>query len=130
MYSDVNAEAVTLERMKMVALQYVTTELAEHFAVEPQVSVHYEFDEVVMRFVQMVYGRTLERVEVQYPADWWEAVKERWLPEWAKELWPIRYQHHSLTAKELYPKISAPSKPHVLQLYKTDWETPTEYSDD
>jgi len=127
---DVNTHEVTLGRMKMVALQYVTAELAEHFAVEPQVSVHHEFDEVVMRFVQMVYGRTLEQVEVQYPADWWEAVKDRWLPEWAKARWPIRYQHHSLTAKELYPKISEPDQPHQLQLYKTDWETPTEYSDD
>jgi len=28
---------------------------------------------------------------IQYPATWWEAVKERFLPEWAKRRWPVKY---------------------------------------
>jgi hypothetical protein len=27
----------------------------------------------------------------KYPKDWWEALKERWFPEWAKKRWPVEY---------------------------------------
>ena len=70
---------------------------------------------------QAVYAETLERVECKYPVDWWEAVKERWLPAWAKRRWPVRYKHVALTAKCYYPKISKPDETHRLHLGK--WES-------
>lgn len=36
----------------------------------------------------------------RYPATWWDAVKERWFPAWAKRRWPIAYG--SLDLRELY----------------------------
>lgn len=44
--------------------------------------------------------RLLERVEVQWPADWWQHFKERWSPEWALRRWPVRYEQRTLEAHE------------------------------
>lgn len=117
----VEMETVELERMKLVGLQYMTEELAEQFAIPPEldVSLHASpwADEMVWRIVQKVYGRTMQTVEAKYPADWWQAFKERWYPVWAKKLWPVLLTRVRLDAKELYPKLSAPDYGPQLQLY-------------
>jgi len=112
----------TLERIKLVVLQYITQELAEQFAIEPKAEIHTATDwmgqEIVLRVVQEVYGNELERIEAVYPADWWEAFKERWLPAWAKKRWPVKHKKVQLVAQELYPKLSAPQYNPVLHLHK------------
>jgi hypothetical protein len=35
-----------------------------------------------------------DEVKVHYPEDWWQALKERWFPEWALVRWPVRYREH------------------------------------
>ncbi len=61
-----------------------------------------------------VPGRHLP--EVRYPADWWQAFKDRWFPAWAKERWPVRYVRYDLMA--LYPEIKLPQScgPSVLRV--------------
>ena len=44
-------------------------------------------------------------VEEQWPADWWQAFKDRWFPVWAKKQWPIQYHTETMTARELYPQV-------------------------
>ena len=29
---------------------------------------------------------------IKYPANWREAIKERWLPAWLKRKWPVKYK--------------------------------------
>jgi len=103
---------VQLERLKLIVLQYVAAGLAGNFADPPDVAVtqHLSFmsDDIVFRIKQEVWGREVQRQDVRYPADWREAVKERWLPEWAKRRWPVRYVQVSLVARELYPHMSLP----------------------
>ena len=31
-------------------------------------------------------------VDERWPTNWWEAVKERWFPDWALERWPVKYR--------------------------------------
>ena len=105
---------VTLERMKFVVLQYITEELADLFAYAPAVSISplsFLADEIVLRVTQEVYGRTMEEVSAEWPADWWQAVKDRWAPGWMKARWPVKMKCVRLQAKELYPKFS-----------RVDWE--------
>lgn len=40
------------------------------------------------------------------PADWWEAVKERWAPAWALRRWPVRYRF--LVPRAYYPGLRLP----------------------
>jgi len=109
-----------LERMKAVILYYVTEEMAELFANAPKVTMHsygkFIADEIVVRVKQDILGRELERIEAAYPADWWEAFKDHWFPEWAKQRWPVRRVEVRLVARELYPKVALPDKGPVIAL--------------
>ena len=55
-------------------------------------------------------GREIERIECRWPADWWEAVKQRWFPKWMLKRWPVQEEVRRLTARELYPKVVMPDK--------------------
>lgn len=63
---------------------------------------------VTCAFTTKIAGETLEVKEATFPADWWQAVKERWFPVWVKERWPVRYASIRIEARALYPKISLP----------------------
>ncbi len=58
------------------------------------------------RFVSYLYARTVEK----WPATWWDAVKQRWFPVWAKKRWPVAWT----TLKQLVPTLVAPDKHPVL----------------
>ena len=45
---------------------------------------------------------------VKHPADWWEALKERWLPQLLLTKWPVRYDVHVMRATWLAPEIPWP----------------------
>ena len=121
---------VELERFKLVAYQYISQELMEHFAERAKVEVccdiGWMFDTIVLTVVQEVYGREIDRIECKWPANWWHAFKDRWFPEWAKKRWPVRWHKCSLTAKELYPRIAMPEREHYITLHKSEFD-PTWY---
>ncbi len=49
---------------------------------------------LVMSLESLVMGRKMERIDVEeyWPADWWQAVRERWLPEWWLDKYPVKYK--------------------------------------
>jgi hypothetical protein len=108
----VEVETVQLERLKLCILTHLSAELCHSFGEPPEVAVtdalDFLTDDIGIRVVQKVWGRELQRQEVKYPANWWEAVKDRWLPAWAKGRWPVRYRVVTLTARELYPRLAFP----------------------
>jgi len=117
---------VELKKMKRTALVYVEegilASLADECALAAKTasSTHTSFirDELVLRVVQEIWGRELSRVDVEWPADWWQAVKERWLPAWAKGRWPVKMRGACLVARELYPKMAMPDMGPLLRLDK------------
>jgi len=114
----------TLERIKLVVLTTISPELAAHFALPPRVEVSpfrgFIADDLAVRIIQEVYGKELERVSAEYPADWWQAFKARWFPAWAKQRWPVRMKQIELVAQELYPKVDKPEWEPVLHLSKLE----------
>lgn len=108
----VETESVQLERMKLVIMTRLSAELCRSFGESPEVAVtdalDFMTDDIAVRVVQRVWGRELQRQEVKYPVNWREAVKDRWLPGWAKKRWPVRYRVVMLTARELYPRLAFP----------------------
>ena len=72
-------------------------------------------DKCIVRFFCSLFGETLDQIEVQYPADWWQAFRERWLPAWWLRRWPVQYTTHTLKAEAVYPKVSdQPAAHHVI----------------
>lgn len=45
---------------------------------------------------------------IDYPADWWEAFKERWMPRWFKRKYPVQYKLFKVDIDivALYPELS------------------------
>ena len=118
-------ETVELERLKLCIIQRLDEKLLDQFAAPRKVAIetmgNFLADEIAIQVVQAVYGHDLEVIECRYPADWWQAFKERWFPAWAKERWSVLYRHYRLTAKELYPKVSAPRQEYHILLEKRMW---------
>jgi hypothetical protein len=65
---------------------------------------------VVLSFRARVAGERLKTETIRFPADWWEAVKERWFPAWAKRRWPVSYRVVTMEARGLYPLLSLPQR--------------------
>lgn len=102
---------VALERFKRCAISY----LADDFAIPAKIRLSLEECAATIR--QDIFGKQLEKVDVKYPADWWQAVKDRWFPEWAKRRWPVQYKRHFIDAKALYPTIpDVPGHQHYLNI--------------
>jgi len=61
-----------------------------------------------------------ETIAARYPADWWQAFKERWWPAWALKRWPVQYTEVVATLKELYPNLhpSLPDEESVMRMWK------------
>jgi len=56
-----------------------------------------------MGIAAKLYSSLLDTASVSYPADWWQAVKERWFPKWAISRWPVRYTTKTFEAKQYLP---------------------------
>ncbi|KKM76749.1 hypothetical protein LCGC14_1377010 [marine sediment metagenome] len=62
-----------------------------------------------------------ERVsEVRYPRDWWQAVREKFLPKWWLQRFPVQY--HTWKADAHYPqlKLERGSFNPVLHVYSSE----------
>jgi hypothetical protein len=51
---------------------------------------------------------------VKYPANWWEAVKERFAPAWALKRWPVRYRVWEPFV--IYPQIKLPNAQQFVKI--------------
>ena len=111
-------EKVKLERLKAVALMHISAELAEDLIDQPEVNVMWDFiaESIVFQVKVGILGREIERVECRWPADWREAFKQRWFPEWALKRWPVREEIRRLVARELYPKVAMPDREPIIAL--------------
>lgn len=94
-----------LEKFKLIGI----TQLSEKFLEEAQID--YSFiesftrDLVTLRVKQEVWGQRIgEQITVKFPADWKEAIKERFAPAWFLKRWPVEYNETVINLAELYPK--------------------------
>ena len=68
----------------------------------------------VRRLVSYVLAMPKERIRVSehrsWPADWWQAFRERWFPVWWLKRWPVRYERLDIEVDE---QKYGPVCPHV-----------------
>ena len=70
---------------RLVALMSIHPDL---LTIEASSQVLFTRDEILVRGLMDALIHDHEVLET--PADWWEAVKERWVPAWAKRRWPVK----------------------------------------
>lgn len=63
---------------------------------------------MVTEFRTYLYARTVDK----WPATWWDAVKERWFPEWAQKRWPVEW----VMLKQVVPTLEAPDRRPVMYI--------------
>ena len=102
-------DTINLERLTATAMEVVSAEYRAHI----------DHDNIMRglayRLDRIVWANKIGEELESWPADWWEAVKERWFPKWALRRWPVRYRHLSLKAYHAYPSLNLQHHRPVLQ---------------
>lgn len=115
-----NSEEITLERLRYFVQMNVDAGATSEFGIKPEVKVtqfaSFISDGLLAQLRQDIFGRTLD--EIKFPANWKEAVKERFAPAWVLKRWPVRYAVYKID--ELYPKMLAPRHERVLRVYRVN----------
>ena len=102
-----------LKRFEVGLVRAISNELATEFAEKADIDFEYlsEWmkDTILMRVRQPIWGAGPFLGEpIKHPADWKEAVKQRFAPRWFKRRWPIKFTVHRFEARVLYPWVSFP----------------------
>lgn len=95
-----------LKRFKRIIVTTISNELAQEWAIKPDVDVMQDFRGLIsLKLVIQAWGFDVERLEHKYPSNWKEAFKERWFPAWLKRRYPVKYRVVVMEAKAVLPKI-------------------------
>lgn len=73
-----------------------------------QTRIPMEIDALVMTIMGLLASYPVKQVDICYPADWWEASKERWFPGWLLRRWPVEYIKHHYDARYVFPDMEFP----------------------
>ena len=106
---------IELENMTFAVMASISKALVDDFAQSADVSytlhdwlTSWADDTIVFQIKQRIFGKQILHEVISYPADWKEAFKERWYPEWAKNKWPVRYTTKTFDVRELVPSLDIP----------------------
>ena len=103
--------------MNQVTLERYTygmqARLSEHFGIEADVKIYPTasfLDEITIQIVQKIFGQQRKLFREKVPLNWKEAVKDRWLPQWIRKYWPIKYRLIEFDVRELMPSLNIPNR--------------------
>lgn len=74
-------------------------------------------EELVLTLTRSMAKEDLGFVEVSYPKDWIQAVKERFAPNWLKEITPVEYEVKRVGAEAFYDNIALRHHEHRLKVF-------------
>lgn len=123
-----NVETKTLELMTIGATKAISRMQMEHgigghFKVTSFLAA--ETDALILQMVGYLAADHLETVTIVYPRDWWEAVKQRFGPDWFVRRYPVIETRHVVDLKAVYPEIALPEKfgPYIRVVQHTSSES-------
>lgn len=101
---------------------YHRTLIDWHFAERPrfEVDLVVEHAAIALHAIQKVLVQ--RECIAEYPANWIEALKDRFAPGWFLRRWPVRRSRIDMDV--LYPRIAIPDRQHTVKIRM--W-TPTDY---
>ena len=70
--------------------------------------------EMVYQLDSFVFRTMPKTVECRYPADWWEALWERFAPQWLMKRYPVRYTRREWDIAAVFPNVV--SEKDVVQI--------------
>lgn len=121
-YPELRNPEIELERMRVMMISNLLREMIEDMDMEVLEKWAKEESETFgNRLKAFVWGRFQNFVTVPYPANWWQAFKERWLSAWWRDRYPVCYDDQTIVnASEIYDrlKISLPDERHRVILHR------------
>jgi hypothetical protein len=106
-----NPSEICLERFRIAASVRIPIAHLERLPANTELRLlQDEVDHLVVKITSEIAGERLSRVE--WPEDWWQAVKQRFAPSWFLRLWPVK--HVVFEARALYPRLKLPPNPNML----------------
>ena len=75
--------------------------------------------ELKIRVTRIVWGlEPVKKHVVSYPANWIEAIKQRFAPKWFTRRWPVKMTEVFASLEETYPEFqqAIPGKQAVMQV--------------
>lgn len=58
-------------------------------------------------------GQRFDPIHVEYPTDWWQALKQRWFPAAVLRRWPVHMTVKDWHPSVVYPQIALPDEPRT-----------------
>lgn len=76
----------------------------------------------IYRLSGMVLSRCVESVKIEYPKDWWQALRGRFAPTWWLKRHPVLMTTRTFEAKEIFPHcdIGVPKLGPVVRMMVLD----------
>lgn len=79
-------------------------------------------DAIVYQFRAHLWSESVGPTNVRYPRDWWQALKERWFPQWLKKRYPVEYEVRNLDWRAVYPDFAPSVEGQRCTVHKVkDW---------
>lgn len=69
-----------------------------------------KFAELVLEVSRLIPGMPAEEYVFRAPADWWQAVKERWFPKGWLRRWPVKYREDTIETQVIFPNYKVPAE--------------------
>jgi hypothetical protein len=110
-------KTVTLKKIQFAYRQRLAAHLIDR-AVD--VWLDQNMNEYIVQVTGFLFGREFR--PIRYPLDWWQAVKERWFPDWLKNRFPVVYK--SITFAEVYPNYRPVVPKEVSRIIIMDNDSP------
>lgn len=107
--------SLSLDRIKVGVQYYLSRHMLDSMAgsLNARVVEDIEINDIGHQFVAYVLGLGKEIEVVEWPATWWEHLKQRWFPQWALRLWPVKMAKREVVRyAKVCPHMSAGSDAH------------------
>lgn len=95
----------------------------EDVPVNPPELIQYwepRLNEMIVGIKWTIMGKKYEPIEICYPADWWQAFRERWfrgrLGRWWLRKYPVQKTTHRIIVEDLFPKIPVPDGRRYVEM--------------
>lgn len=100
---------INLEAIKLGMIRTFSDERIAAIPIVDQQNMFYYDGVQAARIMIRMLRKSLDIIRIEYPATWWDAVKDRWYPAWAKKRWPVNYTIHKLDIGAIYLTLEAPT---------------------
>jgi len=106
---------------KSVELERLTYGM--NFKVSREVDAQYTDNYIAYQVRGYVWSQDAgKKVSFKYPADWWQAFKERWFHGWLLRRFPVVYTHKEFQVKATYPDLKVQNQEPVMRLLETNYK--------